>query len=66
MNYGITENIKKGKILGEGFFYYIYIYIFSFFAGGSSKKLPLQEGGGHVKKIGKVGGGVMQFLNGAS
>ena len=53
MQWGITENIKEGKILGEGFFWAG--------VGGSSENITASRGG-HVKKNGKLaGGGVMQF-----
>ena len=54
MQWGITENIKEGKILGEGFFWAG--------VGGSSENITASRGG-HVKKNGKLagGGGGLQF-----
>ena len=48
MQWGITENIKEGKILGEGFFWAG--------VGGSSENITASRGG-HVKKNGKLAGG---------
>ena len=63
MNLGITKNIKKGKILGEGYFIYlyiyIYIYIFFFLGGVQPKKLPLQ--GGPCEKNWQAEGGSCNF-----
>ena len=60
----LTENIKKGKILGNGY-YYCYIYIFFFFGGGESSEKTTASRGPCEKNWQLKGGGVMQFLNGA-